>query len=109
MKKQRKHYTPEEKVAILRRHLLDKEPVSKLCDEIGLKPTVLYRWQKEFFENGAAAFQQKGRPNHQAEQERIAYLERKIQTKDEVLAELMAEHVALKKELENSDRGLGST
>jgi len=56
MKKQRKHYTPEEKVAILRRHLLDTEPVSKLCDEIGLKRTVLYRWQKEFFENGAAAF-----------------------------------------------------
>jgi hypothetical protein len=27
----------------------------------------------------------------------IAYLERKIQTKDEILAELMAEHVALKK------------
>jgi transposase-like protein len=35
MKKQRKHYTPEEKVAILRRHLLDKEPISKLCDELG--------------------------------------------------------------------------
>jgi transposase-like protein len=35
MKKQRKHYTPEEKVAILRRHLLDKEPISKLCDERG--------------------------------------------------------------------------
>jgi transposase len=98
MKKQRKHYTPQEKVAILRRHLLDKEPVSKLCDEIGLKPTVLYRWQKEFFENGAAAFEQKTRPNHSAEQERIAYLEKKIQTKDDVLAELMAEHVALKKE-----------
>ncbi len=54
MKKQRKHYTPEEKVAILRRHLLEKEPVSKLCEQMGLKPTVLYRWQKEFFENGAA-------------------------------------------------------
>ena len=40
---------------------------------------------------------QRGRTNHQAEQERIAYLEKKIQTKDEVLAELMAEHVALKK------------
>src|SRR5512141_948748 len=51
MKKQRKHYTPEEKVAILRRHLLDKEPISKLCDELGLQPTVFYRWQKEFFEN----------------------------------------------------------
>ena len=99
MKKQRKHYAPEDKVAILRRHLLDKEPISKLCDDLGLQPTVFYRWQKEFFENGAAAFEQKRPTNHSAEQERIDYLEKKIQTKDEVLAELMAEHVALKKTL----------
>ena len=59
MKKHRKHYTPEEKVAILRRHLLENEPISKLRDELGLLPTALYRWQKEFFENGAAAFEQK--------------------------------------------------
>ena len=97
MKKQRKHYTPEEKVAILRRHLVEGVPISDLCDELGLQPTVFYRWQKEFFENGAAAFLPRGRTNHEAEQERIAYLEKKIQTKDEVLAELMAEHVALKK------------
>ena len=57
MRKERKHYTGEEKVAILRRHLLDKVPVSDLCEELGLQPTVFYRWQKEFFENGAAAFQ----------------------------------------------------
>src|SRR5947207_13577083 len=99
MKKQRKHYTPEEKVAILRTHLLERVPISELCDKHGLQPTVFYRWQKEFFENGAAAFQPKARPNHSAEQERIDYLEKKIQTKDEVLAELMAEHVALKKTL----------
>jgi hypothetical protein len=37
--------------------------ISKLCDEVGLQPTVFYRWQKEFFENGAAAFEQKARPN----------------------------------------------
>ena len=97
MKKDRKHYTAEEKVSILRRHLLDKVPVSELCEEHGLQPTVFYRWQKEFFENGAAAFQPKTRPNHQAEQQRIELLEKKIQTKDEVLAELMAEHLALKK------------
>ena len=52
MKKRRKHYTPEEKVAILRRHLLEGVPISDLCDELGLQPTVFYRWQKEFFENG---------------------------------------------------------
>jgi transposase len=66
---------------------------------LGLQPTVFYRWQKEFFENGAAAFQARGRTDQQAEQERIEYLEKKIQRKDEVLAELMSEHIALKKEL----------
>ena len=99
MKKSRNNYTADEKVAILRRHLLEQEAVSKLCDELGLQPTVFYRWQKEFFENGAAAFQTKARSNHPAEQERIEYLEKKIQVKDEVLAELMAEHVALKKNI----------
>ena len=69
MKKQRK----QEKVAILRRHLLEKEPISKPCDELGLQPTVFYRWQKEFFENGAAAFEQKRPTSDSAEQERIAY------------------------------------
>ena len=99
MKKERKHYTAEEKVAILRRRLLEQEPISKLCDDLGLQPTVFYRWQKEFFENGAAAFQTKARTNHPAEQERIEYLEKKVQIKDEVLVELIAEHVALKKSL----------
>jgi transposase len=47
MRKERKHYTAEEKVAILRRHLLDKVAVSDLCEELGLQPTVFYRWQKE--------------------------------------------------------------
>ncbi|MGH9577519.1 MAG: transposase [Terriglobales bacterium] len=99
MRRERKHHTAEQKVAILRRHLLEKEPISKLCDESGLQPTQFYRWQKELFENGAAAFERKARANQQAGQERLAYLEKKLQTRDEVLAELMAEHVALKKSL----------
>ena len=99
MKKQRKRYSAEEKVAALRRHLLEGVAVSALCDELGLQPTMFYRWQKELFENSAAAFQSKARAHHQAQQERIAYLEQKIQRKDEVLAELMAEHLALKKSL----------
>jgi transposase len=89
------------------RHLVDKEPISSLCDELALQPTVFCRWQKEFFDNGAAAFPTKARPNHQAGQERIDYLEKKIEAKDEALPELMAEHVALEKALGKSDRGLG--
>ena len=101
MRKERKHYSAEEKVAILRRHLLDRVPVSDLCEELGLRPRVFYRWQKEFFENEAAAFQSQERPYRQVEEKQkwIELLEKKVQTKDEVLAELMAEHIALKKSL----------
>jgi len=101
MRKERKHYTAEEKVAILRRHLVEQVPVSQLCEEHQLQPTVFYRWQKELFENAAAVFQTAERPRREAEekQKRIEFLEKKVQTKDEVLAELMAEHIALKKSL----------
>ena len=43
MKRQRKTYTPEEKVAIVRKHLLEGVAVSDLCDEHELNPTVYYR------------------------------------------------------------------
>lgn len=57
MKKERRHFSPKEKVVILRRHFLENLPVSNLCDEYGIHPTIFYRWQKEFFEKGEAAFQ----------------------------------------------------
>lgn len=99
MKKDRKHYTPAEKVSILRRHLLDQVPVSDLCEEFHLQPTVFYRWQKEFFENGAAAFEKTSTLQNTAAAKKIAALEAKLQRKNEVVAELMEEHVQLKKSL----------
>jgi len=101
MSNERKHHTAEEKVAILRRHLIEKVPISTLCDEHQLHPTVFYRWLKQFLENGTAAFGPPPRPDKQVEarEQRIAFLEAKLKRKDEVLAELMEEHVALKKSL----------
>jgi transposase len=100
MTRKRKNYTPEEKVAILRRHLVEKVPVSDLCDELGLNPTVFYGWQKQFFENGAAAFQRKRKGNGPSpEARKLEKLEAKLTQKNEVLAELLEEHVQLKKEL----------
>lgn len=99
MKKSRRHFTAEEKVALLRSHLVDKKPISEICKEQGLQPTVFYRWQQEFFENGTAAFQRNHDAQERRTQERIAFLENRIQRKDEVLAELMMEHVALKKKI----------
>jgi transposase-like protein len=50
-KKKRNHRSPAEKAAIVRRHLVDKVPVSELCDEYGIQPSVFYGWQKQAFEN----------------------------------------------------------
>ena len=105
-RKPRKHYTAQEKVAIVRRHLIEKAPVSELCEEYQLQPTLFYRWQQELFENGAAALERKnGRPEHherkqaRAQERRIEFLEARLARKDEVLGELLEEHVKLKKSL----------
>lgn len=98
MRKPRKNYTPEEKVAILRKHLIEKVPVADLCDQYQLQPTLFYNWQKQFFENGTAAFQRSAKRAANAKDRRLARLQEKLQQKNEVIAELMAEHVQLKKE-----------
>jgi transposase-like protein len=101
MNTQRRHFTPQEKVAILKRHLLEKVAVSDLCDELGIAPNLFYRWQKEFFENGHTAFDngRKAKAVEDAKDKKIEQLEAKLQRKHEVLSELMEEHVQLKKEL----------
>ena len=101
MNKPRRHFAGTEKVAILKRHLIDKVPISDLCDELGLYPNQVYGWLKEFFENGHAAFDngRKSKADDDAHQRKIEQLEAKLQRKDSVLAELMEEHTLLKKEL----------
>ena len=98
-KKTRKRFTAQEKVAILRLHLLEHIPISDLCDQHGIHPTMFYRWQKEFFENGSATFESRSRRPADSKDQRIALLEQKLQRKYEVLSELMEEHIKLKKEL----------
>jgi transposase-like protein len=101
MSKPRRHFAGTEKVAILKRHLLDKVLVSDLCDELDLYPNQFYAWLKEFFENGHAAFDngRKARAVEDGKDKRIEHLEAKLVRKNEVLAELMEEHTALKKNL----------
>ena len=95
----RKHVTADQKVAILKRYLVDKTPISDLCDEYGIQPSQVYQWQKVFFENGVAAFERPKQRGGDAKDRKIAALEAKVQQKNEVVAELLQEHVQLKKEL----------
>jgi len=96
--KRRKFSSPE-KVRILKRHFLEKVAVSDLCDELGLQPTVFYRWQAEFFEKSANVFDRAPTKNHSREEEKVSRLEAKLTQKNEVLSELMEEPLKLKKNL----------
>jgi transposase-like protein len=101
MNKPRRHFTGAEKVAILKRHLVDKVPISDLCDELGLYPNLLYLWLKEFFEYGHRAFEngRKAKAVEDAKDQKIQFLQAKLTRKNEVLAELMEAHTELKKSL----------
>jgi transposase len=101
MNKPRRHFADQEKVAILKRHLLDKVPVSDLCEELQIYPNQFYDWLKKFFENGHLAFAngRKSKPAEDAQQLKIHKLEAKLQKKNEVMAELMEAHTELKKSL----------
>ena len=98
MRKPRKNYSPSEDVAILQRHLIDRVPIADLCDEYQLSPTLFYAWQKIFFENGACAFERRNATPGAEDLYVIAALQAKLQRKNEVVAELMEEHVQLKKQ-----------
>ena len=100
MKNGRRKFLGEERMVILRRHLLDKVAVSDVCDEAGIHPTMFYRWQKELFEHGAAAFGRRSDDGRNRRlEEKVAALEKKLAGKDEVIGEIMESRVRLKKSL----------
>ena len=72
--KQRRQFTAEQKVAIIKQHLVDKVPVSDLCEQHQILATQFYQWQKQLFQNGASAFERtkkKAANRPAAEQRRI--------------------------------------
>jgi transposase len=99
MQNSRKHRSPQEKLAILKKHLVDKIPISDVCDEYGILPTMFYKWQRQLFENGVTALERVSKRVTDAKDRQIAALQAKLQQKNEVVAELLQEHVQLKKEL----------
>ncbi len=101
MPMQRRHFSGGQKLAILRQHLIEKVPLSEVCQKHDIPPTLFYQWQKKLFEEGAGVFESKAASARQqeAEVQKVAAVEAKLQQKNEVLAELMGEHIALKKKL----------
>lgn len=102
-KRTRRQYTTEQKVEILRRHMVDKVPVSDLCNELGLQPSVFYQWQRQVHDNlaGAMTAPAPAGPSRREKElaAEVAQLKAKLAKKDGVIAEIAAEYTQLKKEL----------
>jgi transposase-like protein len=99
---QRRRLASDQKIAILKAHLVDKKPISDLCDQHGIQPSQFYRWQQEFFERGGLVFESRSEKPSTHLERKVVALEEKLARKNEVLSELMEEHVALKKSLGES-------
>ena len=94
----RKRYTAEAKMKILREILEDGKPVSQVADGYGLPPNNIFKWRKQLFEEGVQLFEVRREDiSGKAEERKVTALEEKIKQKDEVIAELAEELLALKK------------
>lgn len=52
----RKRYTGEEKLAVLKRHIADGEAVSEVYTQTGVSANRFYRWRHELLEHGVVVF-----------------------------------------------------
>jgi len=100
----RRKFSAEDKAAILRQHLVDKKPVSDVCDEYGIQPSVFYGWQRQLMENMASALEggsgrRQGNGREEKLTRKVDALEAKLAKKDNVIAEVTEEFVRLKKSL----------
>ena len=99
----RRHFTVEQKAQVVRRHLSDKVPVSNLADELNIQPSLIHLWVKQVLDQAERAFERSAARSAQradgAQSQKLARLEAKLATKNEVIAELMEENVRAKKEL----------
>jgi transposase len=102
-KRTRRQFTSEQKAEILRRHMVDGVPVSDLCNELGLQPSLFYQWQRQVFENLAGALNGPTATGPSRREKELSVevnrLRERLTKKDGVIAEISAEYVQLKKEL----------
>ena len=84
----------------MRAHFSDGLEISVICEKYKIQPVQFYRWKKEFIDNAESAFETKTRgPVAHKSNTKVDNLETKLKEKDSVIAELLEEHLKLKKKV----------
>ena len=102
---QRKHYTAEQKVIILRELLENNVPISQLAEKYEIRPNDLYIWKKKLFESASDIFTPKISAFKQtsAEQKKIEKLQSKLKDRDEAISYLLRENIEIKKSIDGEN------
>lgn len=93
--KRRRKWTGSEKLRIVLTCLQPGVEVSEVCRREGINPALYYAWKKKLFSSASQVFAEKPR-QRDAAQERT---ERELRRMKEVIAEITAENLDLKKTL----------
>jgi transposase len=97
MIKKRRQYTSEQKCKAVRRHLIDDEPISSICEELGIQVNLFYKWKKVYLDEGHRVFDNQPKSHHKNSKE--AQLQERLKQRDGVINELIRELVIAKKNI----------
>lgn len=96
MKNQKRQFTPEFKVQVIREQLENQIPIGRICEQFNIKPSLFHLWKREFFAGAVGIFMKK---KSQQETAKLARLEEKLKDKDSLISEIVEDNLRLKKKL----------
>lgn len=97
MKNQKRQFTAEFKVQILREHLENQIPVGKICEQYNIHTNLFYLWKKELFTGALETFSKKKKSK--TDEVKVNRLEEKLRDKDSLISEIVEDNLRLKKKL----------
>ncbi len=94
--KTRRQFPPATKLQILKEGRTSNTPLSQVCEQYAISPTLFYQWERIAEQASLKAFdgQQRGRKKLRPNEEQLLA---EVQRLREVIAELSSENLQLKK------------
>lgn len=92
----RRNWTPEQKLRIVLESLQSDRQVAEICRREGLSPNMIYKWRQQLMGSAQAVFADK-RGQRKGEDPKIARMAADNQKMKDVIAEITAENIVLKK------------
>jgi transposase len=97
---EKKRYTAEQKIIILRELLEKNVPISQVAEKYHVHVNDIYNWKKKLFENAASLFESKSNAANSAQEKKIEALEAKLKKNADAINWLLSENIELKKNID---------